>query len=126
MDKFLILPNQLFDKKYLPKNYKFILWEHPQYFTKYNFNKKKIILHRASMKSYYDYLQKFNFNVQYFEYKQNPKLAKYSLFDPIDKLYLKGKYTLFESPNFLLSKEIYDEYREKTKNFIFNNFYMWS
>ena len=69
-------------------------------------------------KSYYDYLQKYKFNVEYFEYTQDPKLGKYSLFDTIDKLDLKGKFTLFESPNFLLSKEIYDEYREKTKNFI--------
>ena len=39
---FIILPHQLFHKKYLPKNIKkIILWEHPQYFTKYNFNKKK-------------------------------------------------------------------------------------
>ncbi len=44
MDIFVILPNQLFDKKYLPKNFKFYLWEHPQYFTKYNFNKKKLII----------------------------------------------------------------------------------
>ena len=27
----VILPNQLFDIKYLDKNYKITLWEHPQY-----------------------------------------------------------------------------------------------
>jgi deoxyribodipyrimidine photolyase-related protein len=126
MDRFLILPHQLFDKKYLPKNFKYTIWEHPQYFTKYNFNQKKLILHRASMKSYYEYLQKNKFNVEYFEFSQLPKLTKYSLFDPIDKLELKGKYTLFESPNFLISKEVHEEYREKTQNFIFHNFYMWN
>ena len=31
MNIFLILPHQLFDKKYLPKNFKFVIWEHPQY-----------------------------------------------------------------------------------------------
>ena len=49
---FVILPNQLFNIKYIPKKYKkhkFIIWEHPHYFTKYNYNQKKLILHRASM-----------------------------------------------------------------------------
>ena len=42
----LILPNQLFDIKYLKQNnithktHNIILYEHPQYFTKYNFNKR--------------------------------------------------------------------------------------
>ena len=40
----LILPNQLFNIEYLKKYKKYIIliYEHPQYFTKYNFNKKKI------------------------------------------------------------------------------------
>ena len=39
----LILPHQLFNIKYFPKDIdikKVIIHEHPQYFTKYNFNKK--------------------------------------------------------------------------------------
>ena len=42
----LLLPNQLFDIKYFKQNkinnktHKVVLYEHPQYFTKYNFNKK--------------------------------------------------------------------------------------
>ena len=39
---FLILPHQLFNIKYL-KEYEdneFYIYEHPQYFKKYNFNKK--------------------------------------------------------------------------------------
>ena len=59
---FIILPNQLFDKKYLPdKSYTYILWEHPQYFTEYKYNKKRILMHRASMKYYQDYLKKAKF-----------------------------------------------------------------
>ena len=50
---FLLLPCQLFDKKYLSKKYKYILWEHPHYFKKYNYNKKKLILHFSSMKYYF-------------------------------------------------------------------------
>jgi len=31
-----------------------------------------------------------------------------------------------ESPNFLLTKEQYGKYRDKSKHFIFNNFYLWA
>ena len=59
--KFLILPNQLFDIKYF-KNLKlditeFICYEHPHYFKKFKYNKKKLILHRASLKYYFQVFQ---------------------------------------------------------------------
>ena len=54
MNNFIILPQQLYEKKFFPKKYKYILYEHPQYFKKYNFNKKKLIMHRASMKLFFD------------------------------------------------------------------------
>ena len=47
MDTFVILPNQLFNIKLLSKDYKYIIWEHPHYFKKYNYNQKKILLHYA-------------------------------------------------------------------------------
>jgi len=122
----LILPTQLFLIKYL-QNYKkerVILYEHPQYFTKYNFNKKKLILHRASMKYYFDYLLKNKFDVKYIEYKQKLPNEKYIYFDPIDKINIKG--IMIESPNFILTKDIYASYRKKTDKFLFNNFYLWS
>ena len=43
MKNFIILPNQLFESKYLDKDYKFIIWEHPHYFKDYKYNKKKNI-----------------------------------------------------------------------------------
>jgi deoxyribodipyrimidine photolyase-related protein len=126
MDTLIILPNQLYNKKYIPKSIKnIIIWEHPQYFTKYNFNKKKLILHRASMKSYDDYLSKY-YKVRYIEYKYKCNEKEYYIFDPIDKIKLKNKYKILESPNFLLTNELMDEYRKKTKSFFFHNFYMWS
>jgi hypothetical protein len=30
--KFLILPNQLFEKKFLDKDNEYIIWEHPHYY----------------------------------------------------------------------------------------------
>ena len=101
----LILPTQLFLIKYL-QNYKkerIVLYEHPQYFTKYNFNKKKLILHRASMKYYFDYLLKNKFDVKYVEYRQKLPNGKYIYFDPIDKINIKG--IMIESPNFILTKD---------------------
>ena len=38
---FLILPTQLFHKKYLDKKYHYAIWEHPHYFKKYKYNQKK-------------------------------------------------------------------------------------
>jgi deoxyribodipyrimidine photolyase-related protein len=128
----LILPHQLFNIKYLKeyKDYDIYLYEHPQYFKKYKFNKKKLILHRASMKYYYDLLKDNDFKVRYFEYNEKPILNEYTIFDPIDeftgKYKLPGKPNIIETPNFLLTKVQYAKYREKTDKYLFTNFYMWS
>ena len=124
--KFLILPHQLFDKSYLCKDYEYFLYEHPQYFKKYKFNKKKLILHRASMKYYYDYLKKNDFDVKYIDFDEKFNEKEYGLFDPVDKLDLKGKYEILDTPNFLLCQELIEKYREKTDKYLFTNFYMWS
>lgn len=126
MKHFLILPHQLFDKKYLDKSYKFILYEHPHYFKKYKYNKKKLLLHRASMKYYFDYLKQNKFNVHYIEFNAKLPTHSYILFDPIDKIDIAKGHELVESPNFLLTKDIYKKYREKTDKFFFSAFYMWS
>ena len=57
MNNFIILPNQLFDKKYLNKDNKYIIYGTSTIFHKYNLI-KKLILHRASMKYYFNYLKK--------------------------------------------------------------------
>jgi len=135
--KFIILPHQLYEisiiRDKLPKSVNildidFILWEHPTYFTSYKFNKKKLLLHRASLKYYNDYLKDNGIkSVLYIEYHTKYILSgEYYIFDPIDKLILDGTPILLESPNFLLTKQQYETYRNKTSSFIFNNFYMWS
>jgi len=128
MNILIILPTQLFDKKYIDKVEnidKIILWEHPHYFKKYNYNKKKLMLHRASMKYYFDYLNKYK--VEYLEFskkfkKDNKK--KYYIFDPIDILDVDVDF-IIESPNFLLIRENCMEYRKKTEKFSFRGFYNW-
>jgi deoxyribodipyrimidine photolyase-related protein len=123
---FLVLPHQLFDPKYLPNNIsKIYLYEHPQYFTKYKYNKKRILMHRASMKYYHDLLKKKKYNIEYIEFSEKLPNSEWTLFDPIDKIKIP-KSTYIESPNFLLTKEQYIEYRQKkSTKFFFNAFYMW-
>lgn len=126
IEYFLILPHQLFDKKYLSKKYHYILYEHPHYFNSFNYNKKKLLLHYGSMKYYYDYLKTNNFKVKYIKKDEKFNIDKYKLFDPIDKIELKNDYEKVNSPNFLLSKELVEKYRKKTKSFYFHYFYEWS
>ena len=127
MDKFVILPHQLFDKKYLNKNSEYYLWEHPHYFEGYNYNKKKLVLHRASMKYYFDYLKKAKFNVKYIEYNKKLPIINYKLFDPVDKIKLSGTYEIIETPNFFLSRDDYELFRKtKSEKFFFKTFFEWS
>lgn len=125
----VILPHQLYNIKYIPKDISYIyIWEHPHYFKKYNYNKKKLVLHRASMKYYYDYLKENKYIVHYIEYDKKMTANNYKIFDPIDKIKLPNKYEMLESPNFLLNKDNYAEFNKtrKSKRVVFNNFYLWS
>lgn len=123
---FIILPNHLFDVKYLSKEHKYIIWEHPHFFTNYNFNKKKLMLHRASMRYYYDYLKNKDYTVKYVSFNQkiSDEATEYKIFDPIDKIKINLT-NMVESPNFLLKKTDYEQYRNKTDKFFFSAFYMY-
>jgi deoxyribodipyrimidine photolyase-related protein len=121
---FVILPHQLFNIKYLPHKYTYYIWEHPYYFTRMKFNKKKLLLHRASMKYYYHLLKSKKYKVKYINFYTKFKPTKFHMFDPIDKLNLKG--VIIESPNFFLTRQDMADYRNKTAKFFFYYFYMWS
>lgn len=128
---FLILPNQLFDIKHFDRKYKYILWECPHYFIDYNYNKKKILLHRASMQYQFDLMKKNGYDINYINFNNNlPKNQKYMLYYPINKLELlklPADTIIYEknSPNLLLSNNMIEKYRKKTDKFFFNAFYMW-
>lgn len=124
------LPHQLFDARIIPSK-SVILWEHPRYFTRYRFNKKKLLLHRASMRRYRDELVAAGHRVRYVEFHQDPPAmervrGRLTAFDPLDRDVLPGCVETQESPNVLLSDQDRRDYRARTRHFIFNNFYMWA
>ena len=131
MKNFLILPNQLFDIKYLkqnkikPSDYRIVIHQNPQYFTKHNYNKKKLVLHYSSIEYYKDYLEKNNYNVNLIKFSDKFNLKQYEMFRSADNLNLKPTVE-YDNPNYLLNKELHEKYQKKTKSFMFNNFYMWS
>jgi len=97
---FIIYPTTLFKNISVIKELvsdsqlkKIVIIEDPTYFTNYKFHKQKIILHRASMKYYYDYLL-LNFGpiIEYINYDKAKLFYKkifeskknIHLYDPID------------------------------------------
>jgi deoxyribodipyrimidine photolyase-related protein len=64
----LIFPHQLFEKHPAVQKGRLVyLVEEELYFNQYAFHKKKLVLHRASMKYYADVLQKQGIDVRYIE-----------------------------------------------------------
>lgn len=109
MNKILILPNQLFyNSKFITKKNHIILYEAPTYFTLYNFNKKKLVLHRSSMKKFADSIKNKVGKLTYVDFNHN--INKYiknntvHLHDPFDSdiiTFLKSnnvKVRLHETP----------------------------
>ncbi|MGM0520025.1 MAG: cryptochrome/photolyase family protein [Campylobacterota bacterium] len=110
MSIFLVYPNQLFKDISKLKNKKVLLIEEPLFFTQYTFHIQKLILHRASMKYYEEYLIKNSITVEYFEdecylkkYKDS-KVYTYELFDNyLEKKVFKSfqNIEILKNPNFI-------------------------
>ena len=65
----IIFPHQLFKENPIIKEEgEFYLVEEPLYFQYFKFHVQKLILHRSSMKFYYDFLLKKNKNVIYLDF----------------------------------------------------------
>lgn len=136
----LIFPNQLFENNELLNLAKKIyLIEDELYFTKYRFHKMKLILHRASMKYYYDHIyNNFNKNVYYINYDkkyENIFTDEVIMYDTIDinlnnkiKKLSNNKLKIYESPLFLETTEDLIYYRNnytKDNKYYHDNFYKW-
>ncbi len=77
MDITLIFPHQLFRANpATSQNRKVVLYEDPLFFTQYAFHKKKLILHRASMKYYASYLEQQGYEAEYLSCRQFPSLSE--------------------------------------------------
>ena len=163
---FLILPIHLFEVDVLIEHIKphidqlktIYILEEPVYFgdrqVKLNFNKLKIIYHRATMQYYFDYLNEHLHNnkvfpkdikLEYLEYKSLTSKSGYApikkqhteilLFNPIDT-YLEAKYkkiftsriTFLETPLFLCTNTDLAYYHSKKQNkdsYFHSSFYNW-
>lgn len=144
MSIILILPNQLFENNELIKDNSMIyLYEEPIFFTKFKFHKLKLILHRSTMKCYYDYLKSnYDNHINYIEYNENLKyiLGKHKnkklvLYDPVDFDIIKNlkkickdlNIELFvkDSPLFLTKLNELLQYKKENEKFHQMTFYIW-
>ncbi|QKF94369.1 deoxyribodipyrimidine photolyase-related protein [Fadolivirus algeromassiliense] len=144
MNTIIILPNQLFeDNGLINKNTTVYLYEHPVYFTKYKFHKLKLILHRATMKNYEDYLKKtYKCKVNYIEFNDNInsvfkkyKNKRIDMYDPVDhdvmkdlkKLSKQNSIELFvhDTPLFLCKITDLTDYLDSGGKYHQTSFYIW-
>ncbi len=138
MKIFLILPTQLFEtNNYLKDMDRIIMVE--DFLT--NQHKQKLVLHRASMKYYYNKLKtKYkNKKIEYINYNKinYSKLLsgenEIYMFDPIDNPIIeklsKFKITILDTPAFIETRKDLEEYRNKftnKKNYYHDrSFYRW-
>ena len=142
----LIFPHQLFQKSPLLENdFDIYLVEEFLFFKHYSFHKQKIAFHRASMKAYQAHLEGLNKTVHYIEssdvlsdirefHKEidDKKIAHIHVIDPVDdwleqRLRETAKViqlTMYDSPQFLNSKEdLQPFFRSDKKSFFQTTFY---
>ena len=140
----IILPNQLFEKSPIIVMSDIIyLVEDLTFFVKFKYHKMKLVLHRASMKYYFNFLKK-KYNkkkIYYIEYNNIDYDILFSenniinIYNPIDhdllKLFKKyekkynNKLNIYD--NLLFSETLQDlnNYHVEKKNYIQNPFYIW-
>lgn len=138
----LIFPHQLFkEHPALAKGREVYLVEYDLFFGQYKFHKQKLILHRASMKYYAQYLSAKGYLVHYIEHRQpradlsilikelgGKGTGKIVYADTVDYLLERrlrryaNKYAIaldkLESPNFILSHAENEQYFADNKFFL--------
>lgn len=137
---FLIFPIHLFKNIDKLEKKKVYLIEEPRFFIDFKYHKLKIAYHRATMKSYYDYLKLNKIDVNYIEFSENINkiysdinkniVFTYDLGDNVLKNKLK-KYIpniiIEETLNFLVNEKLLKDnlhlfYKKKYNH---KNFYKW-
>jgi deoxyribodipyrimidine photolyase-related protein len=145
----IIFPHQLFQNHpALQKNRVVYLVEEWLFYRQYNFHQQKLVLHRASMKFYENWLRKNKYIVKYIEtsVKENDcrqlvvALAKQKITDihmaaladdwlhkRMQQACSKNKIALYiyDSPNYLNTPQSVDDYFSKKKTYFQTDFYTW-
>ena len=134
---FLILPTQLFKDIKILKNYDKVYLVEEDYYINPKFHKQKLLLHIASLNSYYDYLIDNDINAEYKEYNKLDydkifKNYKITMYNPID-IYILSKFKKYdieylETPLFLNTEDELDIYYNTKKNkkrLTNSDFYKW-
>jgi len=143
----LIFPHQLFKKsELLDKSKCYYLVEEHLFFTQYPFHKEKLVLHRASMKAYEQYLLQEGYQVQYIDstdalhdcrlliaHLAKEKFTEIQIIDPVDYLLMRRikrastsnniQLQVFESPNFLNTLSGTQNYFATKKKYFQTDFY---
>ncbi|MGE0207049.1 MAG: cryptochrome/photolyase family protein, partial [Candidatus Babeliales bacterium] len=139
----IIFPHQLFENNPALDKASFVfLVEAPRYFTDLSFHKKKLILHRASMKAYQTMLEKKKYSVIYISYHEyenlfirlkKEKINELHYIDlvdiPFEKEFLKASKKItknivrHESPAFLSPVDWLKKTFKQKKNFM-QSFYV--
>ena len=145
----IILPNQLFKQNpILAPNRIVFLVEEWHYFNQYNFHKEKIVLHRASMKFYEQFLKDKGYKVVYIEANHDTnkceklidsfnklKISEIHLVNPVDNWVSKKiqsackknkiELKIYDNSNFLNTEKSVDDYFSKKKTYFQTDFYTW-
>ncbi len=142
---FIVFPHQLF-KDIAPLAHADIVFivEDPLFFSEFKFHKQKLILHRASMRAYFDYLVNNNINVCYIEYTQKIPFTEKSVnhvtwYDPTDNWLNKRTieklnslsipFNVLESPMFITPeqefKNFFAERNHLRRKYSMQDFYIW-
>jgi deoxyribodipyrimidine photolyase-related protein len=147
MEASLIFPHQLYEKNpVLKKSRRVYLYEDPLYFTQFNFHKQKLLLHRASMKSYAESWTKKGFEVKYLDFHKRKTMEDVFIFlakegvkelhytDTTDYLLerrlsrFSKKYKIsckkYPSPNFLITPEEFQDAIGAKGKYFMANFYI--
>jgi len=146
MKSVLIFPNSLFEKNnLLDSNTTAYIIEHNVYFSLYKYHKLKLILHRASMKYYAEYIKnKYKCKVKYIDHNKVKKNLSYvfnkinnnniEMYDPVDHLVIedinkqekkyKKNVIIHETKLFITPTEELENYFNENKN-NHKNFYIW-
>jgi len=145
----LVFPHQLFeDHPALADDREVYLVEEWLFFRQYHFHRQKLVLHRASMKFYEDWLLQHNYAVRYVETnkKENDcrqlvahlarqKVTAVHIAAVADDWLLKRMQNacekhdislhIYDSPNFMNTVKSTEAYFSKKKSYFQTDFYIW-